>query len=411
MKVGLFLNSFSPSLGGGFTIEEDIVASVSRLRHETRHEFVIVPQPDLVMEGEGFKNLPVVRFAQNLPCLKPVWKRVLNTARGRSGHAWDSAVPLSERQVGEQLQSAGIEFLVSPGPLIPTMEIPFALTVWDLQHRLQPFFPEVSVEGWPWEARETHYRNRLGRATAVISGTEAGSAEIQRFYGVPAKRIFRLWHPTPSFALHAGEPNPKLLEEQGIEPGYLYYPAQFWSHKNHVAIIRGLAYLREQYSLRPRVVCVGSDQGNLGYVKQQIREFGLEEQFRLLGFVSRELLLELYRHAEALVYPSFFGPENLPPLEAFALGCPVIASSVSGSEEQLSGAADLFDPTNEVELAEAIRHVLEDREHRAQMIERGKLRAHQFTGDDFARGIFGIVDWFERYRRCWGVGERGKSRE
>jgi len=117
------------------------------------------------------------------------------------------------------------------------------------------------------------------------------------------------------------------------------------------------------------------------------------------------LLSELYRHAAALVYPSFFGPENLPPLEAFAMRCPVIAARVSGSEEQLEMAADLFDPRNELELADAIRRVLEDSAHRDDLIRRGQIRAKEFTGDDFARGIFRIADWFAPYRRCWdGVG-------
>jgi glycosyltransferase involved in cell wall biosynthesis len=49
----------------------------------------------------------------------------------------------------------------------------------------------------------------------------------------------------------------------------------------------------------------------------------------ILGIVTREDLLDLYVGARALVYVSYFGPENLPPLEAFGLGCPVIVSKVS----------------------------------------------------------------------------------
>jgi len=405
MKVGLYLNSFSPRSGGAFTIEQDVIDGVARLMGETSHEFVIVPRPDLTMEGEVQAKLPIVRFTPNPKPLKPAWRRAVNHLRGRSDNMWYPASPLEERQVAEQLRGAGIEFLIAPGPVVPTVELPFAITVWDLQHRLQPFFPEVSTEGWRWEVRESHYQKLLGRATAVIAGTQAGSEEIQRFYGVPAERIFRLPHPTPSFALNPGPPRPELLQAEGIEPGYLYYPAQYWSHKNHMAIIRALVHLRAEYKLTPRVVCVGSDPGNLEYVKRLVNDAKMEGQVRLLGFVSRELLSELYRHAAALVYPSFFGPENLPPLEAFAMRCPVIAARVSGSEEQLEMAADLFDPRNELELADAIRRVLEDSAHRDDLIRRGQIRAKEFTGDDFARGIFRIADWFAPYRRCWdGVG-------
>lgn len=401
MKVGLFLNSFEPSSGGAFTIEQDVLDGVARLSRESSHEFVIVPRPDLVLDSSANSSLPIVRFEQNPRPLKPAWKRIANQLRGRADNLWHPAPPLDERQVAQQLRATGVEFLIAPGPVVPTVEIPFAITIWDLQHRLQPCFPEVSTEGWHWEAREAHYQKFLGRATAVIAGTQAGSKEIQRFYGIPEERIFQLPHPTPSFALNPGPLRKELLDAEQIEPGYLYYPAQYWSHKNHAALLQALVHLRDKYSLQPKLICVGADKGNRPHIEQLIAQSNLQNQVRLLGFVSRELLQELYRHAAALVYPSYFGPENLPPLEAFGLGCPVIASRVTGSEEQLASAAELFDPRDELQMAEAIRRVLQDPAHRDDLIARGRIRAQQFTGDDFARGIFKIADWFAPYRRCW----------
>ncbi|MFM6269445.1 MAG: glycosyltransferase, partial [Dolichospermum sp.] len=55
-------------------------------------------------------------------------------------------------------------------------------------------------------------------------------------------------------------------------------------------------------------------------------------------------MTSLYINAFSLAFMSFFGPDNLPPLEAMALGCPVIASKVSGSEEQLGNNALLVNP-------------------------------------------------------------------
>ena len=80
----------------------------------------------------------------------------------------------------------------------------------------------------------------------------------------------------------------------------------------------------------------------------------MQKQIKILGFVKREELIALYENAMALVYATYFGPENLPPLEAFALGCPVIASSVPGSEEQIGDCALLFDPSDHSKLAEHI---------------------------------------------------------
>jgi len=99
---------------------------------------------------------------------------------------------------------------------------------------------------------------------------------------------------------------------------------------------------------------------------------------------------------------TFFGPENLPPLEAFALGCPVIASNVSGANEQLGDAALLVDPKCPKEIAQAIKNLHDKPNLREDLIYRGSKRASIWTGKDFVRGVFSILDEFEAIRRCWG---------
>ena len=89
-----------------------------------------------------------------------------------------------------------------------------------------------------------------------------------------------------------------------------------------------------------------------------------------------------------LLYQSFFGPENLPPLEAFALGCPVIAANVSGAVEQLGDAAILVDPKTLEEIAGAIRTLHNDRKlfSRTGLSRAGARLAR--TADHFVRGVF-----------------------
>jgi len=145
--------------------------------------------------------------------------------------------------------------------------------VWDLQHRLQPYFPEVSAAG-EWDTRELAYVWFLQRASVIIAGTLAGRDEIERFYQVPTERIRILPHPTPRFALNAPE---KKLEgipkKYGIpEHGFLLYPAQFWAHKNHVNLLLAIGELRDKHGLTVHLVLVGSDKGNLAQVQQRTRE-------------------------------------------------------------------------------------------------------------------------------------------
>ncbi len=140
-----------------------------------------------------------------------------------------------------------------------------------------------------------------------------------------------------------------------------------------------------------------------------------EEQVHFLGFVSRADLISLYRNAFALTYVSFCGPENLPPLEVFALGCPVVASKVSGAAEQLGEAAILVDPSNPEEIANAIKVLLDDPSLVRTMVERGRQRALRWTGRDFVHGVFKILDDLDQCGECdcgliLLVGERERGR-
>jgi glycosyltransferase involved in cell wall biosynthesis len=237
----------------------------------------------------------------------------------------------------------------------------------------------------------------------VITGTRVGKAEIERFYGVPGERIRILPHPTPRFALEAA---PGLgagaAARHGLRPGFLLYPAQFWAHKNHANLVLALKLLKEKHGLAPDLALMGSDKGNRAHVERLVRECGLAEQVKVLGFVGQADLVGLYREASALTYVSFCGPENMPPLEAFALGCPVVAARIEGAQEQLGDAALLVDPREPADIARAIAAVHADVQLRETLKARGLARARRWTGKEFVRGVFAMLDEFEPVRRAWG---------
>ncbi|MCA2845074.1 MAG: glycosyltransferase, partial [Microcystis sp. M074S1] len=98
---------------------------------------------------------------------------------------------------------------------------------------------------------------------------------------------------------------------------------------------------------------------------------------------------------------TFFGPDNLPPLEAMSLGCPVIASNVSGAREQLGDAALIVDQRNAQAIANAIKLLFDDPILRNNLIERGLVRANQWKVEDYAGELFKLIDDFKTVRRCW----------
>jgi glycosyltransferase involved in cell wall biosynthesis len=409
MNVGVMLTEVAPQAGGGYTFERELLAALLAIGGESRHRFTLfAPQEGFIElpRGGPFELVTLPAARRRIERLRSsVWKTVrVLTKSGRRERRRAFQPGWRERL----LLASSVDMMWYLAPGAATMEIPYITVVWDLQHRLQPFFPEVSAEA-QWDLRERQYSSVLRRAAAVITGTQAGKTEIERFYQVPPERIHILPHPTPEFAFQPTKGDDlRLLGKFGLKPGYVLYPAQFWPHKNHVGLLRALRLLRDERGVTLEVVFLGSDKGNRGYVEQVVDDLGLAQQVKLPGFVSQDELLAIYRNALVLGYVSYFGPENLPPLEAFAAGCPVIAADVPGLEEQLADAALRVDPRDERAIADAIHRVFSDAALRGDLIARGHERAKRFRPADFVRGVLGIVDQFEPIRACWshGVGYR-----
>jgi glycosyltransferase involved in cell wall biosynthesis len=229
-------------------------------------------------------------------------------------------------------------------------------TVWDLEHRKQPYFPEVSTVGATWEQRERIFHKLLPRAARVITGTQAGKNEIVFYYRVRPENVRVVRFPVSYEFLEAANGNrPVALAKYGIRNPFVIYPAQFWAHKNHVNLMIALQQLNEGSENPLELVLTGTDKGNLSHVRDVIGELGLSARVHMLGFIPQDDLAGLYREALAMVFPSFFGPDNLPPLEAFACGCPVAMSRLEGTDEGLEDAALFFDPANPASIAEAIQ--------------------------------------------------------
>jgi glycosyltransferase involved in cell wall biosynthesis len=401
MNVGVYIGDASPDAGGGYTFVHDVLQEIEKLGTGGKHHFSVVTTAPGGAAGGKLEVLSLAPAIRDLPVrVRGRLRRSVDRLWGRAPAAPDWSRPTVERM----LTAARIDVMWYLQPATCwSLNIPFITVVWDLQHRLQPYFPEVSA-GSTGFIREDVYRSLLRRASLVIAGTETGRDEIRHFYGVAPERIRILPHPTPSFALAAAGGSVGSRPASAPAGDYLYYPAQFWPHKNHVNLLEALRLLRERDGLPLALALSGADHGNLAFVKDAASRLGVADAVRWLGFVPRDDLVGLYRHAFALTYVTFFGPENLPPLEAFALGCPVVASDVAGAREQLGDAALLVDPRSPDQIAAAVSRLHTEPAERAALVERGRARARRFTSRDFVAGVVSWLDEFAAIRKCWPSG-------
>jgi glycosyltransferase involved in cell wall biosynthesis len=102
---------------------------------------------------------------------------------------------------------------------------------------------------------------------------------------------------------------------------------------------------------------------------------------RFLGFVPIDILRIFYDAAKIFVFPSLYEGFGLPPLEAMALGTPVVTSNTSSLPEVVGNAAVLVNPENVFDISRALHRVLVDKALREKLKQRGYEQAQRYSWD------------------------------
>jgi glycosyltransferase involved in cell wall biosynthesis len=266
--------------------------------------------------------------------------------------------------------------------------LPVLASVHDLMHRYEPHFPEVSSRGRS-RYRDGYLRRLCRRANGILVDSEIGKRQVQESYGTPEGKLFVLPYIPPAYLSDPGR-DADFEKKYCLPPKYVFYPAQFWQHKNHVRLINAIAEVRRKH---PDIclVLAGSKNNGYGAARREVARLGLERHVRFSGYVPARDMAEFYRRARGLVLPTLFGPTNIPPLEAFSLGCPVAVSGIYGMPEQVGDAGLLFDPHSVPDMASAIAKLWVDDDLCQKLRARGKTRAAAWGPAQFAAALRHIV--------------------
>src|SRR5579859_1283051 len=236
MRVALFPGIIPKLEGGGTSLRSSILAGLRKARGW--HDFILCPHPPKTEDISG-----------------------------------------SPRQLSFEEQSisdnaADVAWFLFP--FARPVSVPYFATVWDLEHRKQPYFPEVSTAGTTWEQRDRAYQSVLPRAARVITGTQAGKNEIVFYYRIRPENVRVVPFPV-SYDYHGAAANSHstALNKYNIRNAYVIYPAQFWPHKNHVNLLLALQHLNSDSKNPLDLVLTGTDKGNLSHVRKAIDDLGL----------------------------------------------------------------------------------------------------------------------------------------
>ena len=218
---------------------------------------------------------------------------------------------------------------------------------------------------------------RLARsASEVITHTEATRNEVIQAFGIPAQRVTAV----PSGVderFFAAEPRDRAASPAAP---LLVFPSAPIGRKNLDLVLRVLAAAKAPAALsHARLEITGATSSDFPRYNRRIAASGLEGRVRWLGRLPFEELRAAYARADVVVYPSFLEGFGFPPLEAMAVGTPVVAANTSCLPEVLGDAALLVDPTDDASFAAAVESVLTHHDLRQKLVEAGYARSRTFT--------------------------------
>jgi len=267
--------------------------------------------------------------------------------------------------------------------------VPALGCIHDLMHRYERQFPEVSANG-EYRRREFVFRNICTWTKGVLVDSEVGKEHVIESYGLEERRIHVLPFIAPKYVYSFERPK-NFDARYDLPQKFIFYPAQFWEHKNHRGLIRAIGQLK---GMLPdlKLVLAGSRKNAYESVLQLVKELNLQNDVIFLGYVPDEDITEIYLRARALIMPTFFGPTNIPPLEAFVIGCPVAVSDIYGMREQVSDAALLFNPKSVGEIADCIRRLWTDDDLCSELVAKGKQRDARWRTEQFNERLRTIIE-------------------
>lgn len=366
-KLGLYLES-GPACGGSYQYNRHLLKALTEIALQKRFELVAF------VAAEHWHELLKPYHIRTVTVCHPKWTKVAQGIWRRSKlplRLWHCFAkrfhPLAKQLIDEDC-----DFVIFPAQdaLTYLMPVPSIGVIHDLMHRFEPQFEEVASP-CEFSKREFHYQLLATQSKAILVDSPLGKEHAESCYPVAKGKC----HVLPFISGISSDQVTDIRAKYQLPAKFFFYPAQFWEHKNHQTLLYAL---QQSLITHPdmQLVLVGSPKNAYQKVKQLIAQLKLDKHVNIVGLVPDEDMAGFYQHARALVMPTFFGPTNIPPLEAFALGCPVAVSGIYAMPKIYQDAALYFDPNSVEQLHQTLNQLWSDDVLCEQLIKKG-YRIHK----------------------------------
>ena len=366
-RIGIVAVSH-PGLGGTF---QYTLSTIDALRKIPNNTYVLYTSADNTSYDK--LGIPIVRIPRAVrSLLTGIW---VNLAPGHRGGLFSE-----------------VDLVVAP---IYTTRLlacrrPFVFTIHDLQERYYPENFTLAQRCW----RKFVNKALAERADVILCESNYVRSDIVKFLKVEESKISVLVAP-PISAFSPGHFHRAPLERRATgmkwPDQFIFYPAQFFSHKNHMRLIDALKVVLRRFP-DCHLLLTGQRRYEYEKVMAHVRELGINDRVVHLGYVDTDTVAAAYLRAAFVVIPTLFESVSIPIYEAFALGVPVCTSNVVALPEQVGDAGVLFDPFSVEDMASKMCSLLADEQLRRDLAMKGKDRLNALTTESYATQLAAVLN-------------------
>ncbi len=206
----------------------------------------------------------------------------------------------------------------------------------------------------------------LRNSMKILTVSQYTKHQIVNFYKIPEEKICVIYNGIDDYFLNQ---TPNYAKQD-----YILYVGRISPTKNIINLIKAFEMLVRNEKFALKLKLTGSHRDLNFKIDEKVRN-----QIEFISNVSDKELVDLYKNARLLIFPSLCEGFGFPPLEAMACGCPVVTSHVASLPEVCGDAACYVDPYNVESIAEGIRKVAFDEGLSANLIQNGQKRAALFS--------------------------------
>jgi glycosyltransferase involved in cell wall biosynthesis len=243
---------------------------------------------------------------------------------------------------------------------------PFVFTVFDMIHE---FYAEKYFQHDRSISQQKRYLAERARRIIVISQT--AKDDLVRLFGVDPDNVDVVYLGN-SLQVTGQNGRPQSMGRQR----YLLFVGNRERYKNFSIFVRAVVPVLKKHD-DINVVCAGGGAFN-AEERGMMEKLNVADRF-IARFVSDDELACYYHHAEAFIFPSLYEGFGIPLVEAFASGCPVIASDIPVFREVAGSAALYFDPLSEDGLREQVEKTVNSQSLKDTLIAQGLEQLKKYT--------------------------------